>query len=119
MKIKLVIGIIFLQVALSAYNFFSPMIKWERLNVTDPGASIELSSTNIIINSEKVYNDSLVFGTNEYQIDYQKGIITFKEALGNCIIEYYIYPKHLNSRFYLFQTQEYSEIGRASCRERV
>ena len=109
MKIKLVIGIIFLQVALSAYNFFSPMIKWERLNVTDPGTSIELSSTNIIINSEKVYKDSINFGSDEYQIDYKKGIITFNKALGNCIIEYYIYPKHLTSRFYLFQTQEYSD----------
>ncbi|MCK5050673.1 MAG: hypothetical protein KAS53_02955, partial [Candidatus Cloacimonetes bacterium] len=109
MKIKLVIGIIFLQVALSAYNFFSPMIKWERLNVTDPGAPIELSSTNIIINSEKVYKDSINFGSDEYQIDYKKGIITFNKALGNCIIEYYIYPKHLTSRFYLFQTQEYSD----------
>ncbi len=109
MKIKFVISIIFLQVALSAYNFFSPMIKWERLNVTEPEVSTELSSTNIIINSEKVYNDSINFGNEEYQINYQKGTITFNKVLGNCIIEYYIYPKHLNSRFYLFQTQEYSD----------
>lgn len=109
MKIKFVIGIIFLQVALSAYNFYSPMIKWERLNVTDPGASLELSFTNIIINSEKVYNDSIVFESDEYKIDYHKGIIIFNKALGNCTIEYYIYPEHLISRFYLFQTQEYSD----------
>ncbi len=109
MKIKLVIGIIFLQVVLSAYNFFSPMIKRERLNVTDPGASIELSFNNIIINSEKVYNDSIVFGSDEYKIDYQKGIITFNKVLGNCTIEYYIYPEHLTKRFYLFQTHEYSD----------
>lgn len=109
MKIKFVIGIIFLQVVLSAYNFFSPMIKWERLNITDLGAPIELSSTNIIINSEKVYNDSINFENNNYQIDYKKGIITFNKVLSNCIIEYYIYPQHLTDRFFLFQTQEYSD----------
>ena len=76
MKIKIIIVIILLQVTLSAYNFYSPLIKWERLNITDPGASLELSFTNIIINSEKVYNDSINFGNNEYQIDYRKGIIT-------------------------------------------
>ena len=85
------------------------MIKWERLNVTDPGVSIKLSSTNIIINSEKVYYDSIDFESDDYQIDYQKGTITFNKALGNCIIEYYIYPEHLTNRFYLFQTQEYSD----------
>ncbi|MDA3814145.1 MAG: hypothetical protein PF570_07825, partial [Candidatus Cloacimonetes bacterium] len=63
----------------------------------------------IIINSEKIYIDSLVFGSKEYQIDYKKGIITFNRALGNCIIEYYIYPQHLANRFYLFQTQEFSD----------
>jgi len=109
MKIKLVIGIIFLQVALSAYNFFSPMIKWERLNVTDSGATLELSFDNIIINSERVFNDSTNFGSDEYKIDYPKGTITFNKVLGNCTIEYYIYPQHLNNRFYLFQTQEYSD----------
>ena len=109
MKIKFVIVIIFLQVALSAYNFFSPIIKWERLNVTDTEASIELSTTNIIINSERVYNDSLVFSLDKYSIDYKKGMITFHETLGNCIIEYYVYPEQLINRFYLFQTQEYSD----------
>ena len=109
MKIKILIVIILLQVTLSAYNFYSPLIKWERLNITDPGASLELSFTNIIINSEKVYNDSINFGNNEYQIDYKKGIITFNKIIGNCTIEYYIYPEHLISRFYLFQTQEYSD----------
>jgi len=109
MKIKLIIGLIFLQVTLSAYNFFSPMIKYERLNVSEAGTSIELSNTNIIINSEKVYNDSIIFGNDDYKINYQKGLITFKNVSGNCIIEYYIYPQHLTKRFYLFKLQEYSD----------
>jgi len=109
MRIKLIIGMLIMQIVLSAYNFFSPMIKWERLNVIDSETSIELSNTNIIINSEKVYNDSIAYGNDDYTIDYLKGLIAFNKVLGNCLIEYYIYPQHLKDRFFLYQTQEYTD----------
>jgi len=109
MKIKIIIGIILLQVTLSAYNFFSPMIKWERLNVTDKNVQMELSSNNIIINSEIIYNDSITFESSEYKIDYKKGTVSFDRIIGNCIIEYSTYPQHLTSRFHLFQVQDYSD----------
>ena len=109
MKFKLIIGIILLNVTLSAYNFFSPMIKWERLNVIDANVPIELSFNNIIINSEKVFNDSIKFTKNDYKIDHKNGTITFKRILGNCNIEYSIYPQHLTKSFHLFQVQLYSD----------
>jgi len=109
MKIKIIIGFILLHIALSAYNFYSPMIKWELLNVIETNKPYKLDFNNIIINSERVYNDSLTLKKNEYQIDYKKGEITFKKAAGNCKIEYYVYPKQLIDRFFLYKVQQYSD----------
>lgn len=109
MKLKIIVGIILFQTVLSAYNFYSPMIKWERLNVTDADTPIELAFKNIIINSETIYNDTISFDRNEYKIDHHKGTIKFDQSVGLCKIEYYIYPQHLAKRFFLYTVQEYSD----------
>ncbi len=109
MKIKFIVGIIFLQVILFAYNFFSPLIKFERINVRD-SASIQLAHQNIIINSEKISKDSLLFFKNsDYKIDYQNGLINFNKKLGNIQIEYMIYPANLINKFCYYQVQEFSD----------
>ncbi|MCF7858579.1 MAG: hypothetical protein K9N07_04555 [Candidatus Cloacimonetes bacterium] len=109
MKIKLFIIMNLLQTVLFSYNFFSPMIKWEYLAIIEPETSIQLKAKNIIENSEKVVQDSIIISPEKYDIDYKTGTINFEETLGNCIIEYYIYPPQLIDRYFLFQTQEYSD----------
>ncbi|MFC1898582.1 hypothetical protein ACFLYJ_03315 [Candidatus Cloacimonadota bacterium] len=95
--------------SLFSYNFFSPSILQERLNVVYENQTFQLKKQPII-NSEKVYRDSIQFSKNhDYQIDYSSSSITFFDPIGNLTIEYNIYPEELKQKFFLFEEQEYSE----------
>lgn len=109
MKIKLIVAMIFLQITISAYNFLSPMIKQARVNIPEAG-ECKFAEKQVIINSEKVYNDSILYiRDQDYTIDYSEAKITFQQSPGQIKIEYMIYPSNLLDRFYYYKVREYSD----------
>jgi hypothetical protein len=109
--LKLLSILIFLLLVscLHPYNFFSPLVKQERLNVIFENQVFQLKDKPII-NSENVYQDTIQFHKNSnYTINYNDLSVTFAEPVGNVVIEYYIYPKELKEKIYLFEEQQYSE----------
>ncbi len=107
LKCLFLFGILFSQ--LHSYNFFSPVIKQERLNVTEE-LNFKLQHDRIIINSEKVFQDTLLLESNiDYKFDYTSGSIEFINLIGNVTVEYYIYPSNLLEKFYYYQVQQYTD----------
>jgi hypothetical protein len=108
---RLLLLVIFILLCnyLYPYNFFSPIIRSEKLNVIPEQLEIQLKEKPLIINSEKVYNDSLTFSDKDYKLDSQKGIITFLNPIGIVIIEYQIVPEDVKEKFYIYQTQVYTD----------
>jgi len=94
---------------LNSYNFFSPIIRSEKINVIQEQLEIQLKDHPLIINSVQVYNDSLTFSNKDYKLDFQNGIITFFEPIGIVIVEYQIVPKEVKEKFYIYQTQVYTD----------
>ncbi len=81
----------------------------ERLNPRK-GEIYKLKYQPLIINSETVWQDSILFQKNiDYSIDYQKGTIIFQTETGNIFLEYMIYPEELLDRFYYYQEQVFSD----------
>ncbi|MCK4312682.1 MAG: hypothetical protein KAW88_08110 [Candidatus Cloacimonetes bacterium] len=110
LKLLLIFCILVLSSYLHSFNFFSPIIKQERLNITEEKLIYKLRHDRIIINSEKVFRDTIEFiKSKDFSIDYQKGEISFFKPQGNIIIEYLIYPPELMERFYYYQVQEFSD----------
>jgi len=100
---------LFASVFLEGYSFISPMVQQRRSYIKNPQV-YDLHKKNIIINSEKIFNDSLQFIKNDdYQIDYQKGQIFFKKAVGKVTIEFLIYPKSLLSKFSYYLPLNYTD----------
>ena len=107
LKCLFLFGILFSQ--LHPYNFFSPVIKQERLNVTEE-LNFKLQHDRVIINSEKVFQDSfLLKPKKDYKFDYTSGSIEFTNLIGNVTVEYYIYPSNLLDKFFYYQVQQYSD----------
>ena len=98
---------LFASVFLEGYNFVSPMVQQRQSYIKNPQV-YDLQQKNIIINSERVFNDSLQFTkNNDYQIDYQKGQIFFKKAVGKITIEFLIYPSKLLNKFSYYLVLDY------------
>ncbi|OQX71852.1 MAG: hypothetical protein B6D62_01195 [Candidatus Cloacimonas sp. 4484_275] len=109
-KFLLLIGVILFAKALFSYNFFSPIIKKESFLIDTLNLEIKLKYDRIIVNSEKVFQDSvLLINEKDYDFDWQNGIIRFKRAFGHIKIEYMIYPENLLTKFYYYQIQELSD----------
>ena len=104
-KISLFFLILF-STSLFSYNYFSPIIKTEDLKVTEQNTEFSLKYQNLIVNSENVYQDSVLLKKNkDYHLDYQNGKIVFSDKIGNLSIEYLIFPEDLISRYFLFEEQ--------------
>ncbi len=109
-KILITISFVLIYCSLLSYNYFSPINKIERLYVSEDKLNFSLEYQTIFVNSEKVFNDSVIFLKNvDYQIDFQDGKISFFKPIGHVFIEYQIYPPELIKRFSLYQVQEYSD----------
>jgi hypothetical protein len=94
---------------LYSYNFFSPVIKQERLNVAEE-LNFKLQHDRIIINSEKVFQNSfLLEPEKDYRLDHASGSIEFTNLIGNVTVEYYIYPSNLLEKFYYYKVQNYTD----------
>ena len=107
LKCLFLCGILFSQ--LHSYNFFSPVIKQERLNVTEE-LNFKLQHDRIIINSEKVFQDSFLLEPKiDYKFDYFSGSIEFTSFIGIVTVEYYIYPSNLLEKIYYYQVQDYTD----------
>ncbi len=107
LKCLFLFGILFSQ--LHSYNFFSPVIKQERLNVTEE-LIFKLQHDRIIINSEKVFLDSfLLEPEKDYMFNYSSGSIEFTSLIGYVTVEYYIYPSNLLDKFYYYKVQDYTD----------
>ena len=108
-KISLFFLILF-STSLFSYNYFSPIIKTEDLKVTEQNTEFSLKYQNLIVNSENVYQDSVLLKKNkDYHLDYQNGKIVFSDKIGNLSIEYLIFPEDLISRYFLFEEQTFSD----------
>jgi hypothetical protein len=107
LKYLFLFGILFSQ--LHSYNFFSPVIKQERLNVVEE-LNFKLQYDRIIINSEKVFQDSFLLKPKiDYKFSYASGSIEFTNLIGTVTVEYYIYPSNLLEMFYYYKVQQYSD----------
>ena len=105
-KSIVVILFIFFCTILSAFNFFSKLIKEEVVNLDNKNQSITLNYSDIIINSEKIYyNDRLLKKDEDYKINYQEGLINFLEIEGEVRITYLIYPEKLLKSYFLYEKQ--------------
>jgi len=93
-----------------SYNYFSPIIKTETFKVTEQNTEFSLKCQNLIVNSEKVLLDSVLLIKNKnYKINYQNGKINFYDRIGKASIEYLIFPEDLNRRYFLYETQIFSD----------
>ncbi len=105
---------------LFSYNFFSPLIVLERLNVVEENQEFTLNYVPVISNSEKVYQDSILYQKNlDYTINYQSGKIIFFQPVSNIFIEYKKYPEAVQRRFFLFEEQEYSADKKVKIPQRI
>ena len=96
--------------SINAFNFFSPIIKTESFYVTDYERHFDLKHKNLIVNSEKIIQDSIFLIKNiDYKIDHRNGTIDILHFLGKISLEYKIFPENLSDNFYLYKVQTYSD----------
>ncbi|MCD4795982.1 MAG: hypothetical protein K8R49_02270 [Candidatus Cloacimonetes bacterium] len=109
-RIKLLFIISFFFSFLYSFNFFSPVIRQENLIISEDELIHKLKYDRIIINSEKVFQDTFqLLKVKDYSINYQEGELSFSKPIGSITIEYMIYPPELLERFYYYEVQEYSD----------
>ncbi len=98
---------------LNGYTFYSPTIRAEYLRVLDEQTTWNLQNQPIIIQSEKVVQDSAILQKDiDYSINYQTGLLKLKKVLPvNTLLEvqYQIYPPFLLQKFYTYQVLNYSD----------
>ncbi|KQC08896.1 MAG: hypothetical protein APR54_00365 [Candidatus Cloacimonas sp. SDB] len=107
--ILIIISLLLMQ-KLYSYNYFSPVNKIKTLFVDVDNLEFELGEGLIIINTERVYNDSIVFVSDlDYKLYGENNVLKFLRPLGYVTIEYQIYPEELIKRYSTFQIIEYSD----------
>lgn len=112
-NISILVGlfaIILLGQTLTAYNYFSPMNKFKSLYVDENNLTFDLEDDLIIINSEKVYSDSMQFSAgDDYILDINTKELIFLRPLGYVNVEYKIYPQELLRKYSAYEIIEYSD----------
>lgn len=108
-RLNLMVLLLSSPALIHSYNLFSPIIRVQKFNVTSQSLEFKLQAEQIIINSEKVFSDSLLYDKEFYKIDYQKGVILFSEPIGLVIVEYKTIPENMKEKFYLFLEQTYTD----------
>jgi len=101
--------VVLLSSYLYSYNFFSPILRSDKLNVTNSNQVFKLKDSQLIINSETVYNDSITFPKEKYELDYKKGEIIFFQSIGIVTIEYQVVPENVKEKMFLYQTQVFTD----------
>ncbi|MBC8415216.1 MAG: hypothetical protein ISS80_01140 [Candidatus Cloacimonetes bacterium] len=82
------------------------------MNVTEE-LNFKLQHDRIIINSEKVFQDSFLLEPDkDYRLDYASDSIEFTRLIGSVTVEYYIYPSDLLEKFYYYQVQDFTDSTR-------
>ncbi|MBW6516444.1 MAG: hypothetical protein K0B81_07515, partial [Candidatus Cloacimonetes bacterium] len=94
-------------------RYFSPILRTEQVSFREGYLRFQLNNSNIIRNSEKVYiEEKALQRDEEYQIDYELGIISFQETMlefDSAEIEYSIIPEDINRQFYYYISYDYSD----------
>jgi len=107
--ILIIISLLLMQ-KLYSYNYFSPVNKIKTFFVDVDNLEFELGEGLIIINTERVYNDSIVFVSDlDYKLYGENNVLKFLRPLGYVTMEYQIYPEELIKRYSTFQIIEYSD----------
>ncbi|MDY6915741.1 MAG: hypothetical protein SVM86_05470, partial [Candidatus Cloacimonadota bacterium] len=103
---------------LTAYNFYSPAIRLEKVNSSN--TKVELQHQNLIVNSEKIIKDSTSLNKpQDYEIDYSSGTINFHQDYGFVLVEYAIYPEKLLREFSSFTVQTLADSEKVQLKRPV
>jgi hypothetical protein len=109
-KVFVSVFLIFLYFLTANEMFFSPTIRFQRIFVPPVNEVIVLNHRNIIVHSEKVWADSILWNREEaYRFDYFNGTITFFHPVDYICLEYQIVPENLLREYYLYQEIPYQD----------
>ncbi|MCF7912016.1 MAG: hypothetical protein K9M99_05780 [Candidatus Cloacimonetes bacterium] len=109
----LLIILLLLAATASGYNYYSPLWRTEIIAADQP---VELAEKPVIEGSVTVmYQGEALQDSIDYMIDYQKGIVKFKNIYKQVQIEYAVFPRELRQRY--FNYAEIEIAGRDSLPE--
>jgi hypothetical protein len=103
MKKLFIISFTTLCVYLAAYNFYSPVWRWQNINTAE--SPIKFSQQRIIDNSIHVWQDSTLISSEFYEVDTEAGEISFQQDIGFVRLEYAIYPQELLQEYAVYKSQ--------------
>jgi hypothetical protein len=118
MIILLLAGLAIIE-PLAAFNFFSPLLQQQRVQVDSTNHSFQLSSQNIIQNSLQIWDeDDKQLGAAQYQIDYDSGTISFFKYPATYRLQYAVYPDYLSEKYSNFRTIDFADTNQINLTKR-